>query len=88
MDNSLFDLKLKMNEASNPCHRSSVLCTLCVLKSSSNEILFFKHCALFHGVTMKLKVKIAITRPFMAASGSNSKRNTTVPVVIFIRCVS
>ena len=87
MDNSLFDLKLKMNEASNPCHRSSVLCTLCVLKSSSNEILFFKHCALFHGVTMKLKVKIAITRPFMAASGSNSKRNMLFLFVVFLKQV-
>lgn len=81
MDDSLFDLRLKMNEASNP-PVVGALYIVCI------EIFFFKHCALFHGVTMKLKVKIAITRPFMAASGSNSKRNTTVPVVIFFRCVS
>lgn len=71
-----------MNEASNPpvVGASYIVC----IEIFFERNLFFKHCALSHGVTMKLKVKIAITHPFMAASGSNSKRNTctTVPVVI------
>ena len=70
VDDSLFDLRLKMNEASPVV---GALYIVCIEIFFERNLLFQALCAFSWCYN---------------ESGSNSKRNTTVPVVIFIRCVS